>query len=257
MLERLDELKLPRDTARALLQVGASSDSAQEEQAADVRVDIIDGAKGAIQFLNNLEKDAVYKRWPKSLKQLLFPSWQLHALARNLYTLVLVVDPTTNQGLEALALVQAMLQNMYPVRFGLVLTSQSAVDLASRSGGAACLSPDREAGSDVMADAADVVALFAEAKQRHTAKTAVDFLFSLATTVKAPFSRQDLIESYAAAVAGARGSWSKASYATEASKALDALVQGAGADVIAEVRAGPELLCNMTRYVAIDRKSVV
>lgn len=40
-----------------------------------IRVDVSKGGKHVVNFVNNLEKDAMYKRWPKKLKQLTFPSW--------------------------------------------------------------------------------------------------------------------------------------------------------------------------------------
>ena len=101
LLAKLGDLRLPRDTAAALLELGAQG-GAEAGEGAEVRVDIVSGSKGAICFLNNLEKDAQYKRWPRSLRQLMYPSWNLHTLARNLYTMVLVVDPTTAGGLVAL-----------------------------------------------------------------------------------------------------------------------------------------------------------
>lgn len=51
----------------------------------------------------------MYQRWPKSLQQLLFPSWQLHALARNLYTLTLVLDPADDMSPRALGVLKVSL----------------------------------------------------------------------------------------------------------------------------------------------------
>ena len=38
------------------------------------------GAKSVVTFINNLERDAAYKRWPKALKQLTYPTWSLHTI---------------------------------------------------------------------------------------------------------------------------------------------------------------------------------
>jgi|MDSY01.1.fsa_nt_gb hypothetical protein len=76
-LERLMQLRLPTATARALLELGMSGggdlSSRTGHVARDIRVDIVSGSKGgAIQFVNNLEKDPQYKRWPRSLRQLMY-----------------------------------------------------------------------------------------------------------------------------------------------------------------------------------------
>ena len=60
--------------------------SGKDPSSGIIRVDASKGGKSVILFLNNLERDAPYKRWPKTVKQLLYPSWSLHTIARNLYT---------------------------------------------------------------------------------------------------------------------------------------------------------------------------
>ena len=64
----------------------------------DVRVDLRAGAKGAVVFLNNLEKDAKYKEWPADVGSLLKQSWNLHSIRKNLYTCIVGVDPTSLEG---------------------------------------------------------------------------------------------------------------------------------------------------------------
>ena len=127
-LERLSQLSqsLPSSTARRLRELGMAGGGRDGgDEAASVRVDIVSGAKGCIQFVNNIEKDPQYKKWPKSMRQLLFPTWSLHTIGRNLYTAIIVLDPTTDAGLEAINEVQALVAHMYPVRFGFVLTSRA------------------------------------------------------------------------------------------------------------------------------------
>jgi hypothetical protein len=68
-----------------------------------------------------LEKDKIYKKWTKSLSTLLFPSWNLHSIARNLYTLVITIDILSEDGFSLLQSVKSLHQEMFPVRLGLVL----------------------------------------------------------------------------------------------------------------------------------------
>ena len=96
-------------------------------EAEEIRIDIYRGAKGALHYINNVEKDPQYKRWPRSLRQLLYPSWQLHALSRNLYTLTLVVDLTEPAALRAISAMKDLYERVFPVRFSVLPISRSAV----------------------------------------------------------------------------------------------------------------------------------
>ncbi len=53
-------------------------------------------------------QDPQYKRWPKALRTLLQPSWSLVTLSRNLYTMVMIVDPTTEAGLGLLHTIEGL-----------------------------------------------------------------------------------------------------------------------------------------------------
>jgi hypothetical protein len=93
--------------------------------------------------LNNLEKDKIYKKWTKSLSTLLFPSWNLHSIARNLYTVVITIDILSEEGFSLLQSLKSLHQEMFPVRLGLVLycgrraTSETKKKSGSREGQAA------------------------------------------------------------------------------------------------------------------------
>ena len=45
-----------------------------------MRIDVSKGAKHVVTFVNNLEKDSMYARWPRALKQLSYPTWSLHSI---------------------------------------------------------------------------------------------------------------------------------------------------------------------------------
>ena len=84
-----------------------------------------------VTYTNNLEKDPEYKEWPPSVQQLLYPSWQLTAVAKNLYTALLVLDASTDEALNAIYVAHAMLRQGYPVRIAFVLGDASLTDDAS------------------------------------------------------------------------------------------------------------------------------
>ena len=100
-------------------------------KASSTRVDLLSGSKGSITYANNLEKDPEYKDWPPSVQQLLYPSWQLTTVAKNLYTALLVLDASTDEALNAIYVAHAMLRQGYPVRVAFVLGDASLSDEAT------------------------------------------------------------------------------------------------------------------------------
>jgi hypothetical protein len=120
----LDTLPLSTSTKESVrsIAVKLGKDSGGPQNAAQsFRVDVSKGGKYAISFINNLEKDRMYKRWGSSLQSLLYPSWNLATVARNLYTLVVVVDPLSMEGVSMLQALSSMFEQMYPIRMGIVL----------------------------------------------------------------------------------------------------------------------------------------
>ena len=151
-----------RDEVKQLSRKLSSDDSTAEDSPRGgraVRIDVSRGAKSVVTFMNNLEKDQMYKRWPKSLRQLLFPSWSLQTIAKNMYTLIVNVDPLTFDGVSILMQINMMWQQQWPVRFGAVLAVTSG-----------------PAAAPGMASSHDVCRLFALALREYSTKAAVAFL---------------------------------------------------------------------------------
>ncbi len=72
-----------------------------------------------IVWLNDLEHDAMYADWGNDVAGIfmrLMPG-QLHRIGRNLYNGVLVVDPGCVDGMMALAVVNQVVSNRYPIRY--------------------------------------------------------------------------------------------------------------------------------------------
>eukprot|EP01138_Halocafeteria_seosinensis_P009121 gb/GECG01009322.1/.p1 GENE.gb/GECG01009322.1/~~gb/GECG01009322.1/.p1 ORF type:complete len:1822 (+),score=218.11 gb/GECG01009322.1/:1-5466(+) len=138
VLSQLYSLPLSFGTVQTLQRVAGKEDSALEEgdEVADdsdasalamgtdvVRLDFRRGATGVISFLNNVEKDARYRAWPTSINGLTKPTFQLHAIRRNIYTAVFVMDLSRPASMQALASAFQLVQASLPVRIGLVFTS--------------------------------------------------------------------------------------------------------------------------------------
>ena len=142
-----------------------------------VRIDVSRGAKHVVTFVNNIERDGMYARWPRALNQLTYPTWSLHTVQRNLYTLLAVVDPASYEGAALLLQLQAMHQQQYPLRFGIVLACESRVSLATHLATLATLTPGTGVDWEAPADTLDLCRLFAHAKQQYGAPVATAFLF--------------------------------------------------------------------------------
>lgn len=80
-------------------------------------------------WINDLENDSQYKRWPDSLMDLLRPSFpgMLRNVRKNLFNLVLLVDPILPDSRGLLKLVESFVIHSAPVRLGLVFDSRGAV----------------------------------------------------------------------------------------------------------------------------------
>ena len=76
--------------------------------------------KDVVTIVNDLETDAAYSRWPKRVRDLLKPTWpgQLTPVAKNFFTLVLVLDPASDtEGVRMLdQLARIILGNSIPIR---------------------------------------------------------------------------------------------------------------------------------------------
>ena len=132
-----------------------------------IRIDVSKGGKYVVNFVNNLEKDKMYKQWPKTLKQLLFPSWNMQLIAKNLYTLIANVDIITIEGSSLVSQLQMIWQQQWPLRIGIVL----GVDYKEN------YNIDRIRVSE------SISKLYAAAKDIYGLYTANSFLFNIAELI--------------------------------------------------------------------------
>uniref|UniRef100_A0A182J6H8 UDP-glucose:glycoprotein glucosyltransferase n=1 Tax=Anopheles atroparvus TaxID=41427 RepID=A0A182J6H8_ANOAO len=123
VLEGLNRIDIRGRSATPLLGLDLSSSS--KEFAIDIR-------DSAITWINDLENDAQYRRWPGSLKDLLRPTFpgMLRNIRKNLFNLVLIVDPIAEDGAgrDIVKLAESFVVHMAPVRIGLVFRSDEGED---------------------------------------------------------------------------------------------------------------------------------
>nr|XP_040218313.2 UDP-glucose:glycoprotein glucosyltransferase [Anopheles coluzzii] len=123
VLEGLNRINIRGGSATPLL--GLDLSSSAKEFAIDIR-------DSAITWINDLENDAQYRRWPGSLKDLLRPTFpgMLRNIRKNLFNLVLIVDPVEGDsaGRDIVKLAESFVVHMAPVRIGLVFKTGEGED---------------------------------------------------------------------------------------------------------------------------------
>ncbi|KDO50105.1 hypothetical protein CISIN_1g000334mg [Citrus sinensis] len=131
-----------------------------------------------VQYLNNLEEDAMYKRWRSNINEILMPVFpgQLRYIRKNLFHAVYVLDPATVCGLEVIDMIMSLYENHFPLRFGVILYSSKFIKSIEINGGE-LHSPVAEDDSPVNEDISSlIIRLFLFIKESHGTQTAFQFL---------------------------------------------------------------------------------
>uniref|UniRef100_A0A8C4QCE6 UDP-glucose ceramide glucosyltransferase-like 1 n=1 Tax=Eptatretus burgeri TaxID=7764 RepID=A0A8C4QCE6_EPTBU len=113
VLEGLQALGLRGHLLADLLGLGVNPP--EGSHALDIRQD-------AILWINNIEEDRKYSNWPINLQELLRPTFPgvIRQIRKNLYNLVLVLDPEQAEAKELIKLAEMFYQHNIPLRLGLV-----------------------------------------------------------------------------------------------------------------------------------------
>jgi UDP-glucose:glycoprotein glucosyltransferase len=170
-----------------------------------LRIDTRSNSKGCIYFINNIEKDSHYKKWPKDLRSLLQPGFQLYPVKKNLYTGIFVLDPTTEQGVQALASMFKTHSMMIPLRMGIAFVSEDVHQTKFTS-------------SDSLVST--IIRLLVYAKKKHGSTTSNRFLIELSQHSIFPMKLDHVVAAYARGLKTALGSWTDTTYVTEAQELL-------------------------------------
>ncbi|XP_039963772.1 UDP-glucose:glycoprotein glucosyltransferase [Bactrocera neohumeralis] len=120
VLESLHKNNIRGPLAAALLALDLSGASSKE-----FAIDIRDTA---VMWINDIETDAQYRRWPSSVMDLLRPAFpgMLRNIRKNIFNLVLVVDPLNPASRNLIKLAESFVIHQAPVRLGLVFDIRSA-----------------------------------------------------------------------------------------------------------------------------------
>ncbi|XP_005180667.1 UDP-glucose:glycoprotein glucosyltransferase [Musca domestica] len=122
VLENLHNSQVRGRLASTLLALDFSG-SGSKEFAIDIR-------DTAISWINDIEKDMQYRRWPSSVMDLLRPTFpgMLRNIRKNVFNLVLVVDPLQPSSRNLIKLAESFVLHLAPVRLGLVFDARKAND---------------------------------------------------------------------------------------------------------------------------------
>ncbi|XP_073840354.1 UDP-glucose-glycoprotein glucosyltransferase [Musca autumnalis] len=122
VLENLHNSQVKGKLASSLLALDFSG-SGSKEFAIDIR-------DTAISWINDIEKDMQYRRWPSSVMDLLRPTFpgMLRNIRKNVFNLVLVVDPLKPSSRSLIKLAESFVLHLAPVRLGLVFDSRQAAE---------------------------------------------------------------------------------------------------------------------------------
>ena len=107
-----------------------SVDGGDDGLSGDVRrIDVGRDWTGAVIYVNDVEKDEIYREWPRSLKQAMM-SMQFGAppsVRRNLFTILCVIDPTTEDAVAhpAYNLGMQLMQAGFPARVGHLIVNKN------------------------------------------------------------------------------------------------------------------------------------
>ncbi|XP_071549472.1 UDP-glucose:glycoprotein glucosyltransferase 1 isoform X4 [Panulirus ornatus] len=87
----------------------------------------IDIRDTAIMWMNNIETDKAYRKWPVSTGELLRPTYpgMLRSIRKNFHNLVIVADPSKATTADLIRLVEGFITHTAPVRVGLVMAINS------------------------------------------------------------------------------------------------------------------------------------
>ncbi|XP_061486068.1 UDP-glucose:glycoprotein glucosyltransferase 2 isoform X2 [Rhineura floridana] len=132
----LETLKLEEKAMHGLHSLGIKGDVLGKIMRLDAHSDdntyALDIRHSSIIWINNLEKDVMYDKWPTSFQELLKPAYagMMRQIRRNLYNLVIFIDPVQEEAADFMKLVEVIYTQKVPIRIGFVfvLNTDELVD---------------------------------------------------------------------------------------------------------------------------------
>ncbi|KAI3445630.1 hypothetical protein Pfo_002295 [Paulownia fortunei] len=166
LADQYKKLKIPPSTVRKFLSVLPPSESYA------FRVDF---RSPHVHYINNLEVDAMYKRWRSNINEILMPVFpgQLRYIRKNLFHAVYVLDPSSLCGLETIDMIFSLYENNLPMRFGVILYSAKLVEKIEANDGELPVGHLKDDHEDI---SSLIIRLFIYIKENHGTLMAFQFL---------------------------------------------------------------------------------
>jgi hypothetical protein len=94
------------------------------------RINVYKGEKRAVMYINDIEKDPMYKQWPGQVRNAIMAMQygMAPSVRRNLFTVLTVYDPTVPASNMGTALFQQLAQGQFPARMGALVVDQNDIE---------------------------------------------------------------------------------------------------------------------------------
>lgn len=178
------------------------------------RINVGSGYKGAVIYLNDIEKDPEYYQWPSKVEQMLMMMQfgSPPTIRRNMLTFLLVIDPfnASARTVELMNILLQMSQSGYPLRIGVVFATENDLNICrehmsnhKNNGGnldciASVVSVDNKHPNDVMArqvSAESIMKVLQYMMQKYGKSIALPYLYLLINSIHdVNLSHDDLIK---------------------------------------------------------------
>jgi len=133
LMDTLAAAGLPHTAAREVAILRGTPAAMSASGGSTIRLDLLPSAENnEVVWVNDLEKDQAYKGLPRALMGLLQPGFmgQAPAVRRNIFNVLLAIDPAAPHGVDAALAVQTMVEQRWPVRLG-IMPVKSSVHVSS------------------------------------------------------------------------------------------------------------------------------
>ncbi|CAN6287994.1 unnamed protein product [Urochloa humidicola] len=165
LADQFSRLKLPQSAAHKILSAPPPAESNS------FRVDF---RSSHVHYLNNLEEDAMYRRWRSNLQELLMPVFpgQMRYIRKNLFHAVYVLDPASACGAETIDMILSQYQDNVPIRFGIIMYSSRLINAIEESDGTLPVNDGED--TSIL-----ITRLFLYIKETYSAQLAFEFLSNI------------------------------------------------------------------------------
>jgi UDP-glucose:glycoprotein glucosyltransferase len=127
MMDSMQALGLDTRSSRKILNAPSSDGGEMGEMGGEAAFKLDVYHDEHVFWLNNIEKDDMYRQWPSSLQALLQRGWpgQLRYVRRNLWTAIYMLDPASLEDLQFISEAVNQVNHQLPVRFGFIFKSSA------------------------------------------------------------------------------------------------------------------------------------